>query len=469
MRSLLVLLLGLLLSTASATEIGTFHASALAQARADQNSYAVLVAPRGTPAYAFAETNANGSSVFAERKLWRGLTKAAELINEGGERTVMVLIAAGTYGGQFDAGVWKVPVMENSAGTLQIMGGYNDQFNGRQPFGLNVRLQTIYGRDGAILQFEPRSTLHELVVSGLLLDAAPSNKYDRETNSLLKGESRHETLVTLGRMTSQRVVIADNIFLNGDRRAINLTWNPASSSAEVHLINNFFLNNLIALETKIYPNTISARGGRLVMRHNSFILNWPYNPDATSSNVGTIELYHRDSFRELVFERNLFAFNSGGVFQHDWPLDRMPEDIAIRDNLFYGNGALYGDGEPGAAVIAGKFGTNPLYRVLSLEDVEDDYDADMSGNVAFNPDIPIVVPDLRGVDSGSVQAEPGVMNDVRRMFGMNTDGGTVAIANFAPPVAYDTRLIPLPRNEEAQAYGVQVGQLYGMTTTDSGS
>ncbi|MEM6325745.1 MAG: hypothetical protein AAF791_01370 [Bacteroidota bacterium] len=469
MRTLLALLLLLLAAPVGATDIGTFHAAALEQAHADANTYAVLVAPRGTPAYEFAESNANESSVFAERKLWRGLTKAAELINEGGERTVMVLVASGVYDGQFGTGVWKVPVMDNDRATLQIMGGYNDQFNGRQPFGLTVRLQTIYGRDGAILQFEPRSTLRELVVSGLVLDAAPSNKYDQRTNSLLKGESRHETILTLGRMTTERVVFADNVFLNGDRRAINLTWNPASDRAEVHLINNFFLNNLMALETKIYPRRTTARGGRLVMRHNSFILNWPYNPDATSSNVGTIELYHRDSFRELVFERNLFAYNSGGVFQHDWPLDRMPDDIAIRDNLFFGNGALYGDGEPGAAVIAGKFGTNPIYRVLSLEDVEDDYDADMSGNVAFNPDIPVVLLPLQGVNSGNVQAEVSVMNDVRRMFGMNTDGGTVAIANFAPALTYDTRLLPLPKNEEAQAYGVQVGQLYGMTTTDSDS
>ncbi|MEM1056489.1 MAG: hypothetical protein AAGI52_13280 [Bacteroidota bacterium] len=468
MRTLLALLLFVSLAT-SASAAASLDTAPLATVHAEANTFAVLVAPRGTPAYEFAQSNENGSTVFAERKLWRGLTKAAELINEGGERTVMVLVAEGTYDGQFGAGVWKVPVMENDRGTLKIMGGYNEGFNGRQPFGLPVRLQTIYGRDGAILQFEPRSTLRELVVTGLLLDAAPSNKYDQRTNSLLKGESRHETLLTLGRMTTERVTFADNIFLNGDRRAINLTWNPASDQAEVLIENNFFLNNLMALETKIYPNRISARGGRLTMRHNSFILNWPYNPDATSSNVGTIELYHRDSFRELVFERNLFAYNSGGVFQHDWPLDRMPEDITIRENLFYGNGALYGDGKAGAAVIAGKFGTNPIYRVLSLEDVEDDYDADMSGNVAFNPEIPVVVPDLRGVDSGSVQAEPGVMNDVRRMFGMNTDGGTVAIANFAPPVAYDTRLLPLPQNEEAQAYGVQPAVLYGMTTPGSGS
>ncbi|HIG74469.1 MAG TPA: hypothetical protein EYQ24_07815 [Bacteroidetes bacterium] len=468
MRLLLALFLLAAVGFAQATPLADSPTAdahlALSRAQSDVNTFAVLVAPRDTPAYAFAQSNANDASVFAERKLWRGLNKAAELLNEGGNRTVMVLIAEGTYDGQFGTGVWKVPPVDNASGTLQIMGGYNEQFNGRQPFGLPVRLQTIYGRDGAILQFEQGTQLRELIVSGLLLDAAPSNAYDAQTNSIKKGESRHMTIVSMGRMVSERVTFADNIFLNGDRRAIDLTWSPASPDAEVHLVNNFFLNNLICLETKIYGRTISDRGGRLVVRHNSFILNWPYNPDNTSSNVGTVELYHRDSFRELVFERNLFAYNSGGVFQHDWPLNRMPDDIAIRENLFFGNGALWGDGEPGAAVMVGKFGTSPTYRVLSLEDVEDDYDADLAGNVAFNPEIPVVLLPLQGVNSGDVQAEVSVLNDVRRMFGMNTDGGTVAIQNFAPALSYDTRLLPLPQNDDAKAYGVQPTALYGMTT-----
>ena len=191
-------------------------------------THLVIVAPRGTTAYANAQGIENGNTVFAERALWRGLNKAAELLNEGGERVVHVAIAEGVYEGQFDQGVWKVPKIENANGTLRIMGGYNEDFSGRQPFGLPVRLQTIYGRDGAILQFEERSDLRELVVSGLLLDAAPSNAYDQRTNSLKKGESRHEPLVTFGRMASERLILVDNIFMNGDRRAMNLTWAPAS-------------------------------------------------------------------------------------------------------------------------------------------------------------------------------------------------------------------------------------------------
>ena len=48
---------------------------------------------------------------------------------------------------------------------------------------------------------------------------------------------------------------------------------------------------------------------------------------------------------------------------------------------------------------------------------------------------------------------------MRRIFGLNQSGGTVAIANYAPAMAYH---FPMPTAEAAQAYGVQPGALWGM-------
>ena len=423
-------------------------------------THVVIVAQRGTDAYKAAEGMANGSTAFLERKLWRGLNKAAELLNEADGRTVQVAIAGGEYTGQFNKGVWAVPQITSAGGALHVLGGYNDDFSGRQPFGFPVHLTTIRGRDGAIFQMAEKSALRELVVSGLILDAAPSNKYDARTNSIVKGESRSYPLMSFGRATVERLTVADNVLLNGAHAAVRLTITPASPSAEVHITNNFFLNNLLAFESQTYPAKLRTFG-RLVVRHNSFILNWPYNPDQTSSNVSAIEMHTSQSFEAMAFERNLFAYNPGGVFQIDWPEDRLPE-MAIRDNLFFLNGALWNQAEPEAAVVAGKFGLNPTYMVLDLYDVEDDLSADMGGNVAMDPQIPVVLAPLQGVQgSDEVQAQPTLMNDVRRMFGANTDGGTVAIANFAPQMQYDTRVVPLPQNAEAQPYGVQPAGLFG--------
>ncbi|MEM6286761.1 MAG: hypothetical protein AAF845_06355 [Bacteroidota bacterium] len=435
---------------------------------ASANDQIVLVAQRGTPAHDFAEANENGSTVFAERKLWRGLQRAAELLNEGGARTVTVAVAAGDYDGEFGGGVQRVPRIDNPEGTLKVLAGFTDDYAGRQPFGLPVRVPTAWGRDGAIFQMENRSKLRELVVSGLILDAAPSNKYDMRTNSLLQGESRHYPIMSFGGpgVEVERLVIADNVFINGAVGAVRLAASPPRGvEGEVVIENNFFLNNIRAFDTQTFGQRVGAPFGRLIVRHNSFLLNFPYRPDPEAADVSAVKLYHRDAFSEVVFERNLFAYNPGGAFQQDWPQDRMPE-MAFRDNLFHLNGVLWGESAPEAAVFAGKFGTGGVYRVLDLFDVEDDLDADLSGNVTIDPQIPIAFAPLQAAASSGVSAEPTLINDVRRIFGANTDGGTVAISNFAPQMSYDLRVLPLPQNPEAQAYGVQPTRLYGMTPAE---
>ena len=49
------------------------------------NDYIILVAPKDSPAYAFAESKANDTNVFVERKHHRGLTKAAELLQSANQ------------------------------------------------------------------------------------------------------------------------------------------------------------------------------------------------------------------------------------------------------------------------------------------------------------------------------------------------------------------------------------------------
>jgi hypothetical protein len=333
------------------------------------------------------------------------------------------------------------------------MGGYNEDFSGRQPFGLLTELQTRYGRDGAILQFSQKSKLKELVVSGLLFDAAPSNKYDKKTNSILKGQSRSYPLISFSLLVTDHLVVADNIFMNGAHGAFDPYVQPLSANSVVDIQNNVFLNNIKTLKMGS-PKPMKA----INLRHNTFFLNWPYNPDATSSNVSAIELYHSGGADQVNIENNIFAFNPGGAMQHDWPEDRMP-GLSIKNNLFHSNAALFEDGEAEAGIFAGKFGTNPIYLILDLETVEDDFDYDVSGNVAMDPKIPIAMADLEAVDSYSVQRQNTTLNDVRRIFGLNQDGGTVAIANYAPAMIYH---FPMPTDESAKAYGVQPAKLWGL-------
>ena len=418
-------------------------------ARAD--TYAILVAPKDSPAYSFAKGRAADATVFVERRLHRALARAAELL-QSGEHTARILVAQGAFTAKANQGTWVIPHIDNPAGTLHLVGGYNDDFSGRQPFTLPSVLVTASGRSDSLLSFTKKSRLKEVVISGLLFDAAVSNAYDKKTNSILKGQSRTYPLLSFSLLKTDRLVVADNIFMNGAHGAFDPYIQPLSANTVVDISNNVFFNNI---------KTMSVGAGKAVaainLRHNTFYLNWPYNPDATSSNVSALELYHRGGASQVTIEGNLFAFNAGGAMQHDWPEDRMPR-LTIKDNLFHMNAALFEYGAAGAGVFVGKLGLNPKYLILDLETVEDDFDYDVGGNVTLDPKIPIAMADLQAADSYSVKRLNTVLNDVRRLFGLNQDGGTVAIANYAPAMAYQ---FPMPTEEQAKAYGAQPGKLWG--------
>ncbi len=421
------------------------------------DTYVVYVAPRDSPASAVAKSKADGATVFAERRLHRALTKAAELL-QSGPHTVNVLVAPGAYPGKIRAGVWVLPPINNPQGSLRLIGGFNDDFTGRQPFRRLSRLVTVEGRDGALLQISRKSALKQLVISGFVFDAAPSNKYDAKTNSLLKAQSRSYPLISFSQLKTSHLVVDSNIFLNGAHGAFDPYIAPLSPDTVVDISNNFFMNNIKTMT----PAATAARGlivKQIHLLHNSFLLSWPFNPDPTSSNVSAIELYHKDGCQQLTIESNIFAFNPGGAMQHDWPEDRMPA-LAIRNNLFYMNSALFKDGNAENGVFAGKFGTNPKYLLLDIETVEDDLDYDVEGNVSLDPKITIAMADLKAADSYSVERKDTVMNDIRRLFGLNQDGGTVAIANFAPALVFSTHALPLPAEQQAKAFGVQPNQLW---------
>lgn len=419
------------------------------------DDYVILVAPRDTPAAEYAAAQANDQTVFAERRLFRALNQAAEILGAGGAHTVTVMVAAGEYPGQTGLGVWEIPPIANPEGRLRIVGGFNDDFSGRQPFGLLSTLVTQEGRSGAFITVGRRSQLKEFVVSGFLFDAAPSNKYDARSNSILKGSSRTYPLISFNQVKVEHLVVADNIFINGAHGAFDPAIGGVPGSV-VDIENNLFLNT-------IKPMKVAAMSGGenvdIHIRHNSFILNWPFNPDATSSNVGVLELYHSGGYRTLTIEGNLFAYNPGGAMQHDWPANRMGE-IAIRDNLFHDNGSLFSTSSPEEGVIVGKFGTNPTYMSLDLITIEDDLDYDVSGNVSMDPGISLAMAPLQAVDNDQIQRENTLINDVRRILGMNQSGGAVPIANYAPRMVYFDGLPVFPTNPDAAGYGVQPTTLW---------
>jgi hypothetical protein len=425
---------------------------------ASADHFSIYVARKGTDAYKAAQEKEDETSIFAERTFHRALNRAAELLQEG-PHTVSILVAAGEYVGKAKQGVWVVPQIDNPEGTLRLIGGCNDDFTTRQPFINLTALVTRDGRDGALLQLTKKSKLKELVISGFLFDAAPSNAYDRKTNSILKSQSRSYPLITLAMLATEHLVVDSNIFLNGAHGAFDPYIAPLTADTVVDITNNFFLNTIKTIQLGAGVSYKGNSVKQVNLRNNSFILNWPFNPDTTSSDISAIKLYHKDGAQKLNMEGNLFAYNPGGVMQHDWPEDRMP-DIVLQNNLFYMNGALFGEAAEDAGIFAGKFGHNPKYLILDLETIEDDFDYTVEENLVLDPKIPVALVDLEAADSYAVQRKNTVLNDVRRLFALNQEGGTVAIANYAPAMTFNTNALPLPAEEKAKAYGVQPTKLW---------
>ena len=103
--------------------------------------------------------------LFAERTLHRALTRAAELL-QSGEHTVKVFVAQGAYNGKAGQGTWVIPAIDNPAATLHILGGYNDDFSGRQPFSLLSVLVTAEGYSHLAVDPEVTPTLHRMSTGG---------------------------------------------------------------------------------------------------------------------------------------------------------------------------------------------------------------------------------------------------------------------------------------------------------------
>jgi hypothetical protein len=362
--------------------------------------------------------------------LFRALNKAVGHLNKPGPQRAFILVASGPQTGQAGNGSWEIERINNPEATLVILGGLTNGFKARNPFAKPTQLMTNKGRSTAVLQLASRSVIKKLVISGFWFDGADSNSYDAETNSILRDTSRTLPLVGLSAPKVNELIIADNMFINAAHGAYDIVVQPLTKTSRVEIRNNAFINNI---------KTMKLGGGvmpmkEILVKNNSFILNWPYNLDTTSSNVGVLELHTKDSAESVTVEGNLFAYNVAGAMQHDWTESRIPK-LKIVNNLFYRNGMLFEPEALNSGIFVGKFGSNGIHRCLNIEQAEDDFGYTVEKNVV---------------------ADPGLKVD----FGFQTDedGDDVTMSGFAPRQLFAPELM-VP-SEAFKGYGVQFSDLY---------
>jgi hypothetical protein len=410
----------------------------------------ILVAEKENPAAANADKLANGTTVFAEKKLHKALDKAAELLT--GDNVVTIKLAAGQYEGKGGA-AWSFPEVAAPKATLRILGGYDEQFQKRAPFSTPTYLLS----GATALTFDGRKpAIGELYISGLVFDVYKTNSYDGPTNCLLKGSSQENPILSVRYVETNRLVIADNVFLNSAHFASAPLPRAASKDAVVIVRNNFIMNNVHAwlVDSARYrniPKTYTVEG-------NSFILNWPYNPDPTTSNPAALEIAGKYAAGKVVIKDNLFAHNMGGAIYATFADDIGPP-MEIKHNLFFNNGLLFGLKEDKAGAVVGKFGAmvsrDVPWGVFDIATVEEEYDWDTKDNVVLDPKVAVTMVKPGFANSSSVEAEKSTLNDVRSILGMSQKGGKVQISNFAPRMAIDFTNLPFPQEEAAKAFGVR--------------
>lgn len=362
---------------------------------------AIYIAPSGSQAHAAASNLGLGP---VERRIHKGFKLAADHLSQCGQCEVVINIASGDYVGKARVGTWVFPEVRAMQSSLKILGGWNEDFTLRTPFATPTVLRTSENRSSVVLSFAGRKHgFKELVVSGLTFDTTASNRYDAQTNSLSKNGSSTFAQLAFGYITTDRLVIADNTFINASSGGVGgPVVRPAGKAGEVRLENNLFFNNILAW--KLASGSYSNPPDLYWVKGNSFILNWPYNADVTTSNPGALEIGNSRTANRIVIEDNLFAYNYGGAIFPQWDDTQGPE-LEVKNNLFYGNGKMFGATDSGSGAFVGKFAGAATYSVFTSEDIEDDFDWNVSGNVSIDPDLNLGVPQTVGLTSVGERSE----------------------------------------------------------------
>ena len=431
----------------------------------------LLVAPRDSPAAARAAAHADGKTVFAVPSLGKGFVQAASALSACGACVVTIKVASGPMTSRGGVGSFVFPSVTAPKATLRLLGGYDDEFQTRAPLSKPTVLAVGKPRGSPVLSFAGKKhALRELVVSGFAVDVAAGNDYDVKTNSLLKGSSSSDSVLAFGYLTVERLVISDNVFVNAANSVAAPTVRAASAQSEVHLVNNLFLNN-------VRPWVVIGAEGRFKLARylvagNTFALNWPYNPDANTSNPGALEIGNNRTAGLVEIRGNLFAYNVGGAIFPQWDGQRGPK-MAIQDNAFWENGQLFSPTSPGQGAVVGKFNRSPKHMVYSPQIIEDEFSWDSAGNQVLDPRLAMPVQKLQALGQPAEKAPEAAVEPTpdenadspEDFFGISKTAPAAdefdmtelaeegAIKNYAPRMTLDLERLPFAKAAEAAAYG----------------
>lgn len=401
--------------------------------------------------YVGGDKDAGKAAAEAAGAKWvKNLTKAfakAEGDLNGGENEVVFKLAAGDQDGDLGSGAYALPAFNNPAGSLTLIGGFDNAFAKRDPFGTPTVITTISERSAPLWQFAKNTKLKALVIDGLVWDASASNRYDAKTNSLLKGTSSTHVFIKFNYLETDRLEFRNNVFLNAPHRVMETLIRAATPRATIRFYNSIFLNCVIPL--KLDSARFRNKPKTIEVDHCSFLLNWAYNPDPNTGSPCALEIGPKEAAGEIHITNSLFYANFGGAIL---ALNTQMPGLTLNNNNFIGNGLLHGQSESDAVAMIVSAGGRK--QPLGLDDIEDVPSVDEAdGNVSLPPGIALSLGEVKTVDASKVKVEKTWANAVNRILGRNLSGGTVAIKDYAPKKEYDPAAPPFATRAEAAKYG----------------
>ena len=381
------------------------------------------------------------------KSLTKAFALAAREINEKKELSITIKVAEGDYNGDLGSGAYQLPLYDNPKGSIKLLGGFNNDFTVRKPFHTPTKIITIKERSATMLAFTKKSKLKSFVMDGILMDAQNSNNYDQKSNTLLKRGSSTWGYVAFAYLEVDQLAFNNCVFMNAPHGVMAPLIRAATADATVLYYNCIFLNNVI-------PMKLEAAGFRntpknITVDHCSFLLNWAYNPDPNTGNPAALEIGNKYGAKEIILTNNLFYANFGGAIM---ALSKFPPPMTVNNNNFVGNGLLHGQKEADAvAMIVSAGGRKQPIDVETIEDLT--FIDEAEDNVSIAPGIPLSLGKVKPIDINEVKVKKGWENEARSILGMNLQGTSVKVNDYAPKKEYDPKKPPFASSDQSKKYG----------------
>ncbi|MDP3503219.1 MAG: right-handed parallel beta-helix repeat-containing protein [Myxococcales bacterium] len=247
----------------------------------------------------------------------------------------VVNIAEGSYLGRDDSGTDELAV------SVSIIGGWNDDFTKRDPWGAHRTVMSgtnAYGKSGKYrLIINAQKCAAPVVVDGLIFDNGPRNAYKDEAQTFINrmangGKNINATpesgglSIKLGK--SCEAVVKNNVVMNTAPTGAALgVWGNEKSKARIE--NNLVINNT---GEGIWAYSLwKAKDGlpEFVIERNTVLFTWKHDAIATYGG-NSLKM---DTEVKLTATNNVFAFGDYGGVDNI----KVAKGITLKDNLFTGH------------------------------------------------------------------------------------------------------------------------------------